>query len=151
MNSITEYFMFRIKVRQSIFLQLACTYHTVSNNPETSIACFYSLFLPQHCAIFIDGFIHRVFIKSFATQPSFSRRFIKAAISFRTKSNHLSTSKFFLEKSRCPLILFPMLLKTVSGEEIVVFNGSKVTSTVVLSIRLPHRTVEKNCKTVVAL
>ena len=140
MISITEYFTFGIKVRQSIFLQLVCTYLVVlfptTLKPLLHVITFFFL---QHCAISVDGFIiQRVFIKSFATQLSYSRRFIKAAISFRTKRNHLSTSKFFFEKSRCPLIDFPMLLTAVSGEKIVMFIGSKVISRVVLSIHLPH-------------
>ena len=96
------------------------------------------LFPPKQRDIIHGFIIQRVFIMSFATQHSYSRRLIKAATSFRTTSNHLSTSKFFIEKSRCPLIEFPMLLTTVSGETIVVFNDSKVISTVVLSIHLPH-------------
>ena len=116
MNSITEYYTFGIKVRQSIFLQLVCTYLTISNNPETSIACYYSFFFLQQCAIFFDGFIiQRVFIKSLTQQLGYSRGFIKATKTYRTESNHLSTTKFFFEKSRCPLIEFPMLLTTVSG------------------------------------
>ena len=118
MNSITENYTFGVKVRQSIFLQLVCTTLTISNNHKTSIACYYSFFL-QDCATFIEGFIiQRNFIRSFATQLNYSRRFIKAAISLRTKSNQLSTSEFFFEKSRCPLIEVSMLLTTVCGEKL---------------------------------
>ena len=138
MNSITEYYTFGVKVRQSIFLPLVCTYRTISNNPKTSFTCYLLLSFSSNTAIFIDGFmIQRVFIKSFTTQLSYSRRFIQAAVSFRTKSIRLSTSKLF-EKSRCPLIKFPVLLTTVSGEKIVLFIGFKVISTVILSIHLPH-------------
>ena len=128
MSSITEYYTFAVKIRQTIFLQLVCTYFTISNNTKTSPACHYSSFFLQHCAMFIDGFIIRlVFNKSFATRIGFSRRFIRAAISFRTNNNHLSTSKIFFQKSKCPLIEFPMLLTTVYGKKLSCSSALKST------------------------
>ena len=153
MNSIAEYSTLRIKQRQSISLQLIRLHLNTSNKPETSIACYYFLFFLQRCAMFIDGFItQRDFIKSFAIQQSYSHRFIKAAISFikaainfikaainRNKEQPLGTSNFSFERYRCPpLIELPMLLTTVSGEKTVVFIGSILNSTAVLSIHLPH-------------
>ena len=139
MNSITEYSTFGVKARQSIFFQLVGIYLTISNNPMISIACYYSFFFNQHRAKFIDGFITQwVFNRSFATQLSYSGRFIKAAKSIGGNSNQLCTSKFFPEKTRCPMIEIPMLLTTGSGGKIIVFIRSKFISTVILSIHLPH-------------
>ena len=64
MNSITEYCTYGIKVRPSIFLQFVCTFLTISNNPETSIACYYSFFSSNTARYLLMGSSFNEFLLS---------------------------------------------------------------------------------------
>ena len=76
--------------------------------------------------------LQSTFIDFFTTDRDCFRFLIIATVCFRTQSNHFSASEFFLEKTRCSLIMFLVDYPTVSREEVERSIGFEFSITAVI-------------------